>query len=87
MAHCNLCGQVESLLAEPNPPVISSQDAVIEIAALLPGGLVVNMGRVRWATTMAQHHTGVKQATVERALFNHLSAGNPFGTWLGDASR
>ncbi len=82
MAHCNLCDQLERLMAQPEPVMAPLRSGLGEVASLIPGDLLVNTERVRVAIALAVDHTEVKQATVERALYNHLSSGNPFDTWL-----
>lgn len=78
MAHCQLC---ERLLALPPLEPSPWQNRTEEIASLIIGDLAVNTARVREAVARAAAHTAMKQDTAERALYQHLSAGNPFETW------
>ena len=64
------------------PPFVSPwRNRMEEIASLIPGDLAVNTARVRQAVLSASRYSTVKQETVERALYWHLSTGEPFENW------
>ena len=85
MAHCLLCERLERIISEAPPFVSPWRDGLEEVAALIPGDLAVNTARVRQSVLKAVRHTGVKQETIECALYQYLSTGERFEDWLASS--
>lgn len=74
MAHCLLCERLEQWVAVPHelPPQLSGAR---EVAALMPGDLEANEGRVRQAIEAIVAHHSILASELEGLFYRELSSG------------